>query len=70
MTNHHKNKYKGEFNINGMVFTLYTWASHEDKAFKNFLFKLSKKYNMNIHLLRSLFNNTKDNYRITEVKND
>ena len=65
MTNTHKNKFKGEFNLLGQLFTLYTWATHKDKSFLNFIHQLNKKTGIPKFQLYSIFDNCKDNYRIT-----
>ena len=69
MDNRNKKKYIGEFNVYGQCFTLYTWASCSGKAYRNFVYQLNKKTELPVFQLYSIFNNTRDNLRITEERN-
>ncbi len=62
-----KKLYKGTFNLSGMPITMHTQAINSDKAYYNFISKLSKKYNLARHYYQSMFDGSKDNYLIQEI---
>jgi len=58
--------YKGDLNLNGQCFTLYTHSKAESSALLNFIHQLHKKTGMPKRQLRFVFDGSKDNYRITK----
>ena len=60
--------YKGEFNLFGETYTLYTHAKDKATAKKNFEHQLAKKLNNSLHYIKFQFNGEKDNYFISKIK--
>lgn len=63
-----KKTFKGSFNVLGQVIQMQTEASTERKAFYNFIHQLSKKMNVYKFVVCSMFDGSKDNYLIEEVR--
>ena len=59
-----RNKYKGIFNISGQNETMYTIAVSKNKAYINFIHRMSSKFNRSSLSLRQMFNSNRDNYKI------
>lgn len=63
-----KKLYKGTFNYAGETYKMYTHAVTEEWAFLNFTSQLSKKVGYMPSYIRMVFNGSKDNYIIEEMK--
>lgn len=61
-----KKLYKGTFNWASESYEFYTHATNADKAFINFMHKLSKKVGHNYYAVLSRFTNHTHNYEIQE----
>ena len=59
------NLYKGEFNWYGEVHEMYTHASSEALARRQFIYKLSKKLGQSPFNLINYFSSSSDNHSIT-----
>lgn len=62
-----KKLFKGTFNISGQTFEMHTKALTKERAFLNFISQMSKINNLARHYFLSMFDGSKDNYRIEEV---
>jgi hypothetical protein len=60
-------KYNGVFNWAGESYSLWTWASSEEVAFKNFLHKLKGETQQPLNRLRMRFNGQIDNFFIRRI---
>lgn len=60
-------KYKGLFNISGQCIEIYTNCCNDKAAYNNFIYQISKKYDISINKLLRLFNGNKDNFNILKV---
>lgn len=61
--------YKGQFNYYGETHTLHTHSSSSSgAAYYNFINQLAKELNVSKTILMFIFDGSKDNYHIEEVK--
>jgi len=63
-----KKLFTGTFSVSGVSYTMNTSAVHSDRAFMNFIYQLAKKVGLPKHYLLSMFDGSKDNYYVKEVR--
>ena len=63
-----KIKYRGVFNMKHQVHILYTYATTERGAWRNFCKRLADKHLVDVYNVMNLFNGHHDNYSITIEK--
>ena len=63
-----KSLYKGEFNFQHEVHTIYCYAPSLIQAYKIFMRRLSKIYDCSIAKMLCYFDGWKDNYKIIKEK--
>lgn len=62
-----KKLFKGSFNFQGEVITLYTHSKDEKGAFRNLIAQLVRKVEYSGWHLRNYYNGEKDNFIVEEV---
>ena len=65
-----KKLYSGTFNWAGESYALHTRATNADRAFLNFMHKLSEKVEHNYYAVLSRFTNHTHNYEIREISDE
>jgi len=62
-----KQLYKGQYNYQGEIHKLWTYAKCPAAAHRNFIAKLAKLLGISNYKLRCYFNGYKNNYKIKET---
>jgi len=60
-------KYSGNYNHQGEIFRLWTNCETEPEAHRNFIVQLAERLKRTKAYMRSYFNGSRDNFKITEV---